>query len=100
MTATGAPLRVTSTTSPDATRLSTSEKLRAASVAVMRVTRGRLSDKSECSAGSCTYGLIKAAVNDDPYKAMGLDGALSKLSQRSCGPATAGVWTRIFPHRG
>lgn len=38
MTATGAPLRVTSTTSPEATRLSTAEKLRAASVAVMRVT--------------------------------------------------------------
>jgi hypothetical protein len=47
ITATGAPLRVTSTTSPDATRLSTSEKLRAASVAVMRVTPGTLSDKSE-----------------------------------------------------
>jgi hypothetical protein len=37
ITATGAPLRVTSTTSPEATRLSTSEKRRAASVAVMGV---------------------------------------------------------------
>jgi hypothetical protein len=37
ITATGAPLRVTSTTSPEATRLSTFEKQRAASVAVMRV---------------------------------------------------------------
>lgn len=38
----GAPLRVTSTTSPEATRLSTSEKLRAASVAVMRLLEQRI----------------------------------------------------------
>lgn len=37
--ATAAPLRVTSISSPFATRLSSSEKLRAASVAVIRVTR-------------------------------------------------------------
>lgn len=40
MIATGAPLRVTSTSSPAATRLSTSEKARAASVAVIRVMQG------------------------------------------------------------
>ncbi len=38
ITATAAPLRVTSISSPLATRLRTSEKLRAASVAVIRVT--------------------------------------------------------------
>ena len=38
MTATGAPLRVISTSSPAATRLRTSKKLRAASVAVSRAT--------------------------------------------------------------
>jgi hypothetical protein len=38
---------VTSTISPDATRLSTSEKLRAASVAVMRAMRLTVSDKSD-----------------------------------------------------
>jgi hypothetical protein len=38
ITATAAPLRVPSISSPLATRLSTSEKLRAASVPVMRVT--------------------------------------------------------------
>ena len=38
MTATGAPLRITSISSPVATRFRTSEKLRATSVAVKRVT--------------------------------------------------------------
>ncbi len=37
------------------------------------------------------YGLIKAAVNYDPDKAIGLDGALSQLSQQSCGPLLLGV---------
>ena len=41
MTATGAPLRVSSISSPLATRFRTSEKLLAASVAVMRGTIGR-----------------------------------------------------------
>jgi hypothetical protein len=45
--ATGAPARVTSTSSPAATRLSTSEKLRAASVAVIRDMLSNLSDKSD-----------------------------------------------------
>jgi hypothetical protein len=45
--ATGAPARVTSISSPAATRFSTSEKLRATSVAVNRVTADSLSDKSD-----------------------------------------------------
>jgi hypothetical protein len=47
ITATAAPLRVISISSPSATLLSTSEKLRAASVAVIRVTPPNVSDKSD-----------------------------------------------------
>ena len=41
--------------------------------------------------GLVGYGLIKAAVNYDPHKAIGLDGALSKLSHLSYGPLLLGV---------
>lgn len=41
--------------------------------------------------GLVGYGLIKAAVNYDPHKAIGLDGALSKLSHYSYGPLLLGV---------
>jgi hypothetical protein len=37
------------------------------------------------------YGLIKAAVDYDPQKAIGLDGALRKLADASYGPALLGV---------
>ncbi|MDX6689801.1 MAG: hypothetical protein QOG15_1258 [Solirubrobacteraceae bacterium] len=37
------------------------------------------------------YGLVKAAIEYDPHKAIGLDGALSKLSQSSYGPFLLGV---------
>ena len=47
ITATDAPLRVISISSPSATLLSTSEKLLEASVAVIRVTNVTLSDKSD-----------------------------------------------------
>ena len=41
--------------------------------------------------GLVGYGLIKAALNYDPDKAIGLDGALSKLSDYSYGPLLLGV---------
>ncbi len=41
--------------------------------------------------GLVGYGLIKAAMNYDPSKAIGLDGALSNLSHHSYGPALLGV---------
>jgi hypothetical protein len=41
--------------------------------------------------GLVGYGLIKAAMNYDPNKAIGLDGALSKVSQYSYGPLLLGV---------
>lgn len=41
--------------------------------------------------GLVGYGLIKAAVDYDPHKAIGLDGALSKLSHLSYGPFLLGV---------
>ncbi len=37
------------------------------------------------------YGLIRAAVDYDPHKAIGLDGALAKLGQASYGPVLLGV---------
>jgi Domain of Unknown Function (DUF1206) len=37
------------------------------------------------------YGLIKAAVTYDPHKAIGLDGALRKLSHASYGPVLLGI---------
>jgi hypothetical protein len=37
------------------------------------------------------YGLIKAAIDYDPQKAIGLDGALRKLADASYGPALLGV---------
>jgi hypothetical protein len=41
--------------------------------------------------GLIGYGLIKAAIDYDPHKAIGLDGALSKLSQYSYGPFLLGI---------
>ncbi len=41
--------------------------------------------------GLVGYGLIKAAMDFDPQKAIGLDGALSKLQQLSYGPLLLGV---------
>ena len=37
------------------------------------------------------YGLIKAAIDYDPHKAIGLDGALRKLADASYGPALLGI---------
>ncbi|MGN6189488.1 MAG: DUF1206 domain-containing protein [Conexibacter sp.] len=37
------------------------------------------------------YGLIKAAINYDPHRAVGLDGALRNLANASYGPALLGV---------
>ena len=37
------------------------------------------------------YGLIKAAVDYDPNKAVGLDGALRKLAHASYGPVLLGI---------
>jgi hypothetical protein len=37
------------------------------------------------------YGLIKAAIDYDPHKAIGLDGALRKLADASYGPALLGL---------
>ena len=37
------------------------------------------------------YGLIRAAIDYDPHKAIGLDGALAKLGQASYGPVLLGV---------
>lgn len=41
--------------------------------------------------GLVGYGLLKAAMNYDPQKAIGLDGALNQLSQNSYGPFLLGV---------
>jgi hypothetical protein len=41
--------------------------------------------------GLIGYGLIKAAINYDPHSAIGLDGALNKLSHESYGPFLLGV---------
>jgi cellobiose-specific phosphotransferase system component IIC len=41
--------------------------------------------------GLVGYGLVKAAVDYDPHKAIGLDGALNKLSHNSYGPFLLGV---------
>lgn len=41
--------------------------------------------------GLTGYGLIAAAVNFDPHKAVGLDGALRKLADASYGPLLLGV---------
>jgi hypothetical protein len=41
--------------------------------------------------GLVGYGLIKAAIDYDPHKAIGLDGALNKLSHYSYGPFLLGV---------
>jgi hypothetical protein len=37
------------------------------------------------------YGLVKAAMDYDPQKAVGLDGALRKLAQASYGPVLLGI---------
>ena len=37
------------------------------------------------------YGIIKAAIDYDPHKAIGLDGALQKLAHNSYGPALLGI---------
>jgi hypothetical protein len=37
------------------------------------------------------YFLVRAAIDYDPDKAVGLDGALSKLGQASYGPALLGI---------
>jgi hypothetical protein len=41
--------------------------------------------------GLVGYGLLKAAINYDPHSAIGLDGALNKLSHQSYGPFLLGV---------
>lgn len=41
--------------------------------------------------GLIGYGLVKAAMDYDPDSAIGLDGALSKVSQQSYGPLLLGV---------
>jgi hypothetical protein len=41
--------------------------------------------------GLVGYGLVKAALDYDPHRAIGLDGALSKLAQLSYGPLLLGV---------
>jgi hypothetical protein len=41
--------------------------------------------------GLVGYGLVKAAINYDPHSAIGLDGALSKVSHYSYGPLLLGV---------
>jgi hypothetical protein len=41
--------------------------------------------------GLVGYGLVKAAVDYDPHNAIGLDGALNKLSHHSYGPFLLGV---------
>jgi hypothetical protein len=41
--------------------------------------------------GLVGYGLIKAALDYDPRKAIGLDGALSKLAHYSYGPLLLGI---------
>jgi hypothetical protein len=41
--------------------------------------------------GLVGYGLVKAAIQYDPHSAIGLDGALSKLSHQSYGPLLLGV---------
>jgi len=41
--------------------------------------------------GLVGYGLVKAAIDYDPRSAIGLDGALSKVSQYSYGPLLLGI---------
>jgi hypothetical protein len=41
--------------------------------------------------GLIGYGLVKAAIDYNPHSAIGLDGALSKLSHQSYGPLLLGV---------
>jgi hypothetical protein len=41
--------------------------------------------------GLVGYGLIRAAIDYDPHKAIGLDGALNKLSHYSYGPFLLGI---------
>lgn len=41
--------------------------------------------------GLVGYGLVKAAIDYDPHSAIGLDGALGKLSHQSYGPLLLGV---------
>jgi hypothetical protein len=41
--------------------------------------------------GLVGYGLVRAAVNYDPNSAIGLDGALSKVSHYSYGPVLLGI---------
>ncbi|HEY3727545.1 MAG TPA: hypothetical protein VGL51_10250 [Solirubrobacteraceae bacterium] len=87
ITATAAPLRVTSISSPAATRLSTSENERAASVAVMRGTTATLSDKSDCPTGIPNwyhYGMSKqiaVRLADDLVEFV--DGVVGSGKQRS-----------------
>jgi hypothetical protein len=37
------------------------------------------------------YGVIKAALDYDPHKAIGIDGALQQLAHNSYGPALLGI---------
>jgi hypothetical protein len=41
--------------------------------------------------GLVGYGLVKAAIDYDPRSGIGLDGALSKVSQQAYGPLLLGV---------
>ncbi len=41
--------------------------------------------------GLIGYGLVKAAMDYDPQRAIGLDGALNQLSRESYGPFLLGV---------
>ena len=41
--------------------------------------------------GLTGYGLLAAAVNFDPHKAVGLDGALAELANSSHGPLLLGL---------
>ncbi|MGZ6569332.1 MAG: DUF1206 domain-containing protein [Solirubrobacteraceae bacterium] len=45
--------------------------------------------------GLVGYGLVMAAINYDPHSAIGLDGALNKLSRQSYGPVLLGVVAAI-----
>jgi hypothetical protein len=41
--------------------------------------------------GLIGYGLLRAAIDYNPHQAIGLDGALNKLSHNSYGPFLLGV---------
>ena len=44
--------------------------------------------------GLIGYFLVRAAIDYDPDKAIGLDGALTKLAQASYGPSCSASWRR------